>query len=256
MIDLAPHNPYSLVIADPVVARAGLRGAGVERLAGMAGVGAVLSDYLRPRDEPQAGWAETPAGVVWPEGGRGVGRARRDLSRWSGLRRPVIVGLSAPTVGQLRALLDELDAEAHPALALDLTHVASSESAGELVAAVRQVWQKPLLAELPIDGPPLAALAGALAAADALILGRAGRALAGAAPVAGRLVGPAAHPMLLFALRTLAQHTAQPLLVAAGGPDQAVAVLAGGASAVLLDTALWHSPDLAARVAAISPHER
>ncbi|HYF62834.1 MAG TPA: hypothetical protein VD886_08455 [Herpetosiphonaceae bacterium] len=246
MIDLAPHNPYSLTIAHPVVARAGLRGAGVERLAGIEGVGAVLSDYLHPRDEPQASWAETPAGVIWPEGGRGVGRARRDLPRWSGLRRPVIVGLCASTAGQLLALLDELDAEAHPALALDLTHVASSEAAREMVAAVRQGWQKPLLAELPIDGPPLPALAGALAEADALILGWAGRALAG--PVAGRLVGPAAHPALLFALRSLAQHTEQPLLVAAAGLNQAFEVLEGGASAALLDIALWHSPDLITRI--------
>jgi dihydroorotate dehydrogenase (NAD+) catalytic subunit len=250
MIDLAPHNPYSLTIAHPVVARAGLRGAGVERLSGSEGVGAVLSDYLHPRDEPQGAWAAAPAGVVWPEGGRGIGRARRDLGRWAGLRRPVIIGLSAPTVGQLRPLLAELDGEAHPALALDLTHVASGESARELVAATRLDWQKPLLAELPVDGPPLPALAAALGEVDALILGRGARSLAGL--VAGRLAGPAAHPTLMFALRSLRQHTTQPLIVAAANLAEARAVLAAGASAVLLDTGLWTSADLAARVAAIS----
>ena len=251
MLDLAPHNPYSLLVRHPVVARAGLRGAGIERLAHADGVGAILSDPLLRHDEPTGAWQATPAGVLWPNGGRSIGRARRDLARWGVIRRPVIVALQAASAAQLRELLRELDAEAHPAMCLDLTSIADPDTVRELVVAARQDWLKPILAELPLESSlPLLAV---LDDVDALVIARGGVALGSAAanPVLGRVVGPAIHPMLLAATQRLREHTAKPLIIGAARSEHAAALLAGGATAVLLDVGLWHTPDLAMQVAEV-----
>jgi hypothetical protein len=250
MFDLAPHNPYSLPLRWPCVARAGLRGAGVERLATTDGIGAIVSDILWHSSQPAAQWHETPAGVLWPAGGRSISQARRDLARWAELKRPVIVALRAESPQQMREMLAELDPEAHLALLLDLTQVAAANAAQELVAAARRDWRKPLLAEIALDGPPLPALLAALREVDALVLARGSRAVAGAATVAeGRIVGPAAHPALLAGTRTIASLSEKPLLASAATSAEAQAIRRAGAAAVLLDVGLWHNPELAAQLA-------
>ncbi|MBA3469127.1 MAG: hypothetical protein H0T53_05730 [Herpetosiphonaceae bacterium] len=249
MFDLAPHNPYSLPLRWPCVARAGLRGAGIERLAASEGVGAIVSDLLWSVAQPSAQWQETPAGVLWPAGGRSISQARRDLARWAELKRPVVVAIHAESAQQIRAMLAELDHEAHQALLLDMTAVVAANAAQELVAAARRDWRKPLLAEIALDGPPLPALIAALSAVDALVLGRGSRGVAGAAGLAeGRIVGPAAHPTLLAGTRTIASLTDKPLLAGAATRAEAQAVRQAGAAAVLLDVGLWHNPDLAAQL--------
>ncbi len=249
MFDLAPHNPYSLPLRWPCVARAGLRGAGIERLAATDGVGAIVSDVLWPTAQPAAAWHETPAGLLWPAGGRSLGQARRDLARWAELKRPVIVAIHAESGQQVRALLAELDPESHQALLLDLTLVGGASAAAELVAAARRDWRKPLLAEIALDGPPLPALIAALGGVDALVLGRGSRAVAGPSLAEGRIVGPAAHPLLLAGVRTLAGLTDKPLLAGAATSAEAQAMRTAGAAAVLLDVGLWHNPELAAQIA-------
>lgn len=254
MFDLAPDNPYSLPLRWPVLARAGLRGAGVVRLAGTEGVGAVISDVLLPHAQPPVTWHETPAGMLWPDaGGRSIRQARHDLVRWAALNRPVVVAFRAAAPAQLQPMLAELDPEAHPALLLDLTAIPDAATAGELVAAARRAWRKPLLAELPFDGPPLLPLVDALGDVDALLLGRGSRAVAGHNPlVDGRLVGPAVHPMILAATLRLAAHTPKVVISAAATWAEARALLAAGAAAVLLDVGLWHNPDLAAHIASLA----
>ena len=249
VFDLAPHNPYSLPLRWRCVARAGLRGAGIERLAATEGVGAVVSDVLWPMAQPASSWHETPAGVLWPFGGRGIGQARRDLARWSELKRPIIVALQAESSLQVRQMLGELDPEAHGAVLIDLTAVQTAAAAQELAAAARRDWRKPLLAEIAPDGPPLPALVAALDAVDALVLGRGSRAVAGEPLAEGRIVGPAAHPLLLAGTRTIAGLTEKPLLTAAATYAEALAILQVGAAAALLDIGLWRDPELAARIA-------
>ncbi len=238
MIELAPRNPYGLALSAPIVARAGLDGAGIDRLANLAGVGAVLSDPLSATSTTWPAWEATPAGVIWPSGGRSIQRARRELPHWSRRGSPILVTLLATTPAEASELLDELDPEAHPGLVLDLTATTTVATAEALLSTVRRYWVAPLLVECPIDGPALADLVPALAAADALLLARGPRALGQHSH--GRLVGPAAEPLIAAAAQTVRQLTRQPLLVGASTAAGAHVAWSLGADALVIDVALWH----------------
>lgn len=249
MIELAPHNPYGLAVQTPILARAGIEGAGVERLANTDGIGAVISDPLGAAEYARADWQELPAGVLWPDQQRRIERARRDRRQWSRVRVPVIVALVATDAIRLHDLLAEIDDDQHAALLLDLTPLADRSVAAELIQIVRRRWLQPLLIEVATDQ----AWAVDLAAIDAVVLARGPRAAVVQHNdlVSGRGVGPATHPLLLAALGKFVPGE-HPVIAGAATVAHAQTLLAHGATAVLLDVGLWHTPDLAVQIAAHS----
>lgn len=244
MLDLAPRNPYGLTVASPLLARAGLRGAGVDKLLHLPQVGAVLSDPLRHRQHQQRGFVPIPAGVLHPAGGRSITQAQRDLGRWNNASKPVIVAIQPQTPTELRDLLKMLDQETTTAVLLDVSEV-DEPTATTLIQTTRKQWERPLLVECALDQPIASIVNACNASIDALVFARGPR---GAAHVdgttsTGRMIGYAIDPLSLSILLSLREITTLPLISGAATESHATTLLQSGATAVLVDVGLWLNPD-------------
>ena len=125
---------------------------------------------------------------------------------------------------------------------------------GDAVAAVRLVRTetlRPILVMLHPDEPLLAqAQAVVDAGADALVVSTPPQAAAATDGWDGFLIGPAALPLMLRALRDLAELDVP--RIALGGiatPEAARAALAAGATALMLDAARWGDLGAGTRIA-------
>src|SRR5215216_7382643 len=100
-IDLAPHNPYGLSLASPVLTAAGCFGYGVEyaRAVDFATIGAIVtrSTTLQRRRAQAPRLLETPAGVLATGGWPNPGLARvldRFAPAWATWNTPVILSVA------------------------------------------------------------------------------------------------------------------------------------------------------------------
>ena len=244
-IELALQNPYGLRLTSRVLARAGLRGAGIERLAGWKDVGAVLSDPLTVRNWGGGLPSSTPAGVVWYAGGRAIRRVRQDLQRWAG--RSILPVLMPFDRAEAVELLQSCEDAEPMALVLDCSELAELQRIREIIRTVRERWLPPLLVELALDAP-FVELWSLLNTVDALIIARGPRAVAGSPPREGRLVGPAIEPLMHALTQQLHERGSPSLVIGAATAEGAQQALALGAAAVVLDTGLWVEPTLAEQI--------
>lgn len=263
MIDLAPHNPYGLELATPLVAAAGSLGYGPEyaRLLNLGGpaterkLGALITrtTTLQPqRARPLPRLIETPAGLLYSGVEHNPGLryvVERYAPVWAHWHLPVIVsiaGADAAECAEAATLLEMVEGIAGIELPLDVMAIHSAAQCRALVTQVRAATPWPLLVKLPGDSQRPVALAEAAvkAGADALTLIGG---VAGVAPdpvsgelVHGRVGGPAIRPQALAVLTAVAQAVEVPLVGGGGIMDAAdvQAFLATGAQAVALGTAL------------------
>lgn len=211
--------------------------------------------------------AETDVGMLNAIGlaNPGLQRFRADvLPRLGALGVPVWVsvgGFSAVDYARSCTSLDTCDGVATLELNLSCPNVAEpADGVAELVAASRGATSKPLYAKLSAAVPDIGAVAAAAAAAGAhgLSLVNTLRGLAlherSLAPVLataiGGLSGPALRPLALAAVYACYRSTPLPI-VGIGGVEtgrHALELIACGASAVALGTALFSDPDAPARV--------
>jgi dihydroorotate dehydrogenase (NAD+) catalytic subunit len=277
MIDLAPQNPYSLTLDTPLVAAAGALGYGVEvaRSLGLGqasaehGLGAIITRTTTLRAQrvrPLPAFVETPAGLValgleHNPGLRAV--QERYAPIWAAWERlPVIVSVAGAAARDVADLAGELEliepgAIAGVEVALALCGALDVAAAERLSRAVRKALMLPLLVKLPIDAPDLIDLARAAeaAGADALVVGDGPLAavmLPDGVVCEGRLSGPAVRPLALRAVAAVCAAVGVPVIGCGGvvaAPD-AQALLAVGARAVALDTALLNDQRAAARIGA------
>lgn len=243
MLDLAPHNPYGLEIATPFVARAGLRGAGVDKLVAMPQVGAVIGDPLLRRAQAQSGFVPIPAGLLYPNGGRSIHHAQRDLERWNHAPKPIIPTIQPHTSNDIRELLDALDPESTPALVLDLT-AWHEPTITNMVQQVRAVWERPILVECACDQPIAAWLAPNADTIDAVLVARGCHATMqwNGTLHTGRMIGATIQPTLLHALAQV-DTLAVPFLIGASTVDHGIIALQRGATALVCDVGLWVNPN-------------
>lgn len=254
MIELAPHNPYGLTIASPVMAAAGSLGdvVGVARWLGLQrsdadhGLGAIISSTVTMsgrRGQPQL--LATPAGTLYHHGGfsLSVRQVRERLApRWATYHVPILVSLAGPDAAAVASELNDTPGIAGFELALPaLTTV----EAAQRVSAVRQATVLPLLVRLPGELPDPVAVTTACAAAGADALALIGG-MPGCIPqpsgelMYGRLGGPAIFPIALRIVASVAT-TVQVPVIGMGGvttPAHAQAMLRAGARAVALASAL------------------
>jgi dihydroorotate dehydrogenase (NAD+) catalytic subunit len=270
MIDLAPNNPYSLELATPVVAAAGILGYGVEvaRQLGLAqrgaahGLGAIVTRTTTPRARrarPLPALHEAPAGLIYTGLAHNPGlRAVRErfAPAWASWELPVILSVaaeSAPELADALADLEMVEGVRGVELALGPMGAATPADVTRLVGAARAATPLPLLARLPGHAPDLVAVAQAAAAAGAdalsLIDGLPARIPGGAE---GLLCGPALRPLALRAVAAVCAAVELPVVGGGGvaGPADARALLESGAAAVALGSALVVDLRAAARVAA------
>ncbi|MEI8308158.1 MAG: dihydroorotate dehydrogenase [Chloroflexales bacterium] len=274
MIDLAPHNPYALTIASPIIAAAGSLGYGVEvaRHLGLGarpathGLGALVtrSTSLRPRKaRPLPEIIETPAGLLYRGWTHNPGLwivCERFAPIWATWDLPVVVSLwgdSTAELAEAAALLEGVEGVMGVELPLAAHGALTPEAAGRLVAALRQATRLPLIVKLPGQAPDILALARAAVThgADTLALIDG---LPAVAPlldgslVEGRLCGPAIAPLALALVSAVCAEVAVPVIGIGGVRDAAGvrAMRAAGATAVGLGSALLTDLRTGARIAA------
>ncbi len=263
---------------NPVMTAAGCTGSGreISRYVDLTGLGGVVTrSVTRDRVEgPGRRIVETPSGLLFSAAAAGPGvdhflatelpwllqtEARvlvsvrgHSLEEYAELARRVG---DTPGIAALEVVLDAPprgDAPSHDPVAM----------AGRIVGVVRREAARgvPVLVKLTPGHAPLPALAVAVAdsGADAVVV-------AGTPPgtsydphtlgaaVRGHLVGPAVLPLTLHAVTEVVTALPDMTIVAAGGVcsgRDAAALLAAGASAVQIGTALLREPAAAARIVA------
>jgi dihydroorotate dehydrogenase (NAD+) catalytic subunit len=254
MIDLAPHNPYGLTLASPVIVAPGCVMSWRELDPALVGAAATRVAIAHGVDERPIRWGAVPAGVVIER--LPTIRLRTllqgEASRWTRATVPVLLTLRG-TPDELAEMSDRLE-PLESLAGLIVQPVGSSEACADGVAAVRDRTALPILVLLPpvIEAPNIAAIVEA--DADALIVGAYPSAAAstGDALVEGSLIGPALAPWTLHALHKTRSATDVPLIALGGiaSADVARHCLAAGASALMIDGALHGDPMLPQRIAA------
>lgn len=251
-IDLAPRHKTGLPLRSPILLACGSAGYGiVPPFVDAAALGAVVTLPLGARANPAPPeFAQTHAGVVVAHGGPAAARAalRHWGSRWKRADPPVVARVQGDSVDDLVECAETLE-EVREIAALEWRADAlPPQDAGQALARLRAASEKPLLVQVPL----FHAVAYCEAVgewADALVVGAPPEGSAWL-PDEGRWISGETHgagifPLVLQALRELKDV---PLpMVALGGihtPEQAAQAMLAGASAVMLDTALFRSPDL------------
>lgn len=262
MLDLAPHNPYGLRLSSPILTAAGCFGYGVEyaRSVDFSHIGAIVtrSTSLRGRRGGRRQLIETPAGLLlagaWPDPGLGY-VLDHYAPTWAGWSTPVIlsiVGANSEEYAALAAALEGIEGIA----GVELNLAAHAEHAARITAAVRAATQLPILAKLPHGDIAQLGRAVADAGADVVTLFAPLRGSA-ADPdtgemIQGDLVGPATRPLVLAALADAVTRLHTPIVACggAGNAGDARQLLAAGATAVQLGSALLVNPLAAAQAGA------
>ncbi len=198
----------------------------------------------RPR-KPASGtrWVDVPAGALLHSGYPNPGfRQSVDLyaDAWAQSPLPVIVHLLAETPAEIARRIIQLETlENIQAVEIGFPEQVSAVEAAEVIAAA--FGELPVLARLSLGAAVGLAEACYQAGAAAISLGPPrGAAMGNQGFVSGRMIGPAAFPLALQAVRQFAGM--QIPVIAAGGvytQQQADAVRQAGALAVQLDLALW-----------------
>ncbi len=252
VIELAPTNVNGLPITTPVIVAPGCSGA--LRWSASEQIGAVATDVAvlaSPRTGP-ARLGLTPAGIVFERlpSIKFDALLRSERRRWSRSPVPILLTLrgTADDLIEMATRLETVEGVAGLVLLVRDLFV------DQAVALVRGVTTLPLLQVLPftpqIDEVAVAVVA---AGADALVLCGYPPAAApsGDEIVSGLLVGPALAPWTLRALELVKHAVDVPLIAWGGVADAAITrqCLRAGASAVMIDGALYGDPFAVQRVA-------
>ncbi|MBO9336091.1 MAG: dihydroorotate dehydrogenase, partial [Roseiflexus sp.] len=152
-VDLAPDNPYGLLLRTPVLTAAGCFGFGIEyeRTVPVECLGAIVtgSISLRGRNAlPPLRLIETPAGVLSVGTWRnpGLKRVLREYAPvWRTWKTPIILSVAADH-SDVAAALEGIEGIA----GLEITFGDELIAAARTVAAVRAVTLLPLLVKLPL----------------------------------------------------------------------------------------------------------
>ncbi len=166
---------------------------------------------------------------------------RRYSRQWALQPLPVWVHLLVQHAGELEAMLRLLEGRAGVAgVEVGLATEMSLQEAEAITAAA--IGELPLIVRLPLERALELAHPVIQAGASAISLGPPRGALLSAEgkPIAGRLYGPALFPLALEMVKSLVEKGVT--VIGAGGvyqPGDVEAMLAAGAIAVQVDTALW-----------------
>lgn len=259
-VELAPRHKVGLLLATPVMLAAGVAGFG-DALASpldRAALGGLVTAPVtrRPARGPRPRVDELAGGLLWSRGGwnPGLRAVLRDFAPlWRRSATPVVVHLGAQEPEEVAALAGALENTAGVAgLELDV------EDAGPGVAAVwaaRAASDLPLLVRIPLHAGDELVKALHDTPMDALVVAQPPAGLpAGSAANdrrLGALHGPLLAPLVAARVARLAGWAQTPL-VACGGihsAQDALALLAAGATAVQIDSAVWVDPWLPGKIA-------
>jgi dihydroorotate dehydrogenase (NAD+) catalytic subunit len=279
MIELAFGHKLGLSVTSPVLLAGGAIGLGDAMPPGLdlAQLGAVVLGPLRR--QPSAGappprMAEAPGLAIIADGlqNRGLSAALKRYARqWSRMACPVVVQLADTELRALAAVAGQI-ATIENVAGFEL--LAPSAVAGRgsvaqwLTQAVRVLAQEsdlPVWVKLPLAQAVPLGHAAVEAGAAALVVGQPPIGTLPYAPtdgltslaaestlISGPLYGPTVFPLVMTTLIELAHQALPTLLIGCGGihtVTQAHQLLAAGATAIQLDSALWIEPGLPQQLA-------
>jgi dihydroorotate dehydrogenase (NAD+) catalytic subunit len=233
-IDLAPHNPYGLTVRSAVLGRCGGFGAGIDRLANLSNLGAIITDPLGTRDQAIQ-LIPTPGGLLYRSSTRTWRRAQRDAAHWQTLDLPVLLCLQPRSIQDLQELLRNLHEGEWAAVLLDLEQSSELNHLARWCELLRNQWEAPLLIQVATD--QISQLNSIPQMIDGLVLGSGPRAKHESHY--GRLVGPAIEPLLGWGLERLRELTEKPLICSAPSLASINTLPAIGAQAIIFDSLLW-----------------
>lgn len=264
MIELASQNPYGLSLQSPLIAAAGALNFGgeVARQLGFHtpnanhGLGALVTRTVT--FEPRHGrprLTETPAGLLYSGYEQNPGlRAvlQRYPALWLKWNLPVILSLGGPDLLACVEAIEGYDGISAIEIHLASCGLSEPNATEQLLRQVRAASLLPLIVKLPADGPSVAlAQAAQVAGADAVALLDG---LPASAPdgTEGYLGGPAIRPLALARVREVCTAVDLPVIGIGGitRPADVAAMLAAGASAVGLASALIGNLERASELAA------
>ncbi len=262
MIDLAPRNPYGLPLRSPVIVAPGCAVASRDLDPALIGALATRTAVLQVTHEEasvthvhqpltQARWGVAPASVVFRHlpAVRFRSLAQAEARRWARSPVPIILSVrgSAAELAPIAAQLESCEGIA--GVLIDAPE--SGDGRAKAIAAVRDHSALPILVLLESAAEADALVA---AGADALVACAypRGTGLSQDGPVDGVVVGPATLPRTLATLRQLRLSVDAPLVALGGVADESLAhaCLAAGATAVMIDGALYGDPAAPRRIAA------
>jgi len=286
MIELAPAHKYGLSLPTPVMPAAGTFGYGdaYRDLVESDVLGAIVTNpiSLRPRMAARGQRLAVRGGHFIVHTGlpnSGVRTIIRQYRKyWERSNVPIIPHLIATTPGETsRAAVQLSAARGVGGIELGLAENTSEEQAVDLLHAAQEGSGLPIIARVPFGRvealAPLLAEAGAealtLTAPPRAVLPIASETLGGGTSddvceptgneavrfMRGRLYGPALFPLLLDTLARWATPGPEKLhvpIIACGGiasPEDALACISLGATAVQVDAQLWRNPALLAQIA-------
>ncbi len=260
MIELPRPGKDSVVVQNPVMPAAGMLGydgTAYRDVIDLGKLGALVTTPLtwKPRRAARGPRVvPIPSGVLIHTGlpNPGVARAIKQYAgRWAGSVVPVIVHLAATTpedVAHAAAALDRVEAVA--GIELGLHDSVAPADVINLVGAVLDNTQRPLLVRVPLHNALALALAAQEAEAGGVVVASPPRGTARDSAsgqlVGGRIFGPWLHTLTLRAVGQVARALDIPVIGSGGAhsADDAREFIAAGAVAVQIDTLAWTQPHL------------
>lgn len=257
MLDLAPVHKTGLAIKSPLMVGGGAFGFADEygAMIDLSRVGALITNPItfkprRPAAEPAvlpfAGGVLVHTGLPNP----GIGAAIRTYEKkWDRLGTAVIVHLAATNPEETLSCVQRLESvEAVQGIALGFRDEAPLAEAQAIIRAAAQRARQPVLVILPHGRATAWARMAERAGAHVLVATAPPRGSvrhpASGEWVRGRLYGAALLPQTLQLLRDLKLQTSLPIIGAGGVHTKAdlQSVRQAGATAALIDSAVWVSP--------------
>ncbi len=281
-VQLAPHNPRGLLLANPVMTASGTFGYGTEydHLFDIQSLGAIVckGTTLEPRaGNPLPRIAEFPGGILNAIGLQNIGveaLIQEKAPVWAAWQVPVIVNIAGNTVEQYALMAEKLDnVPGISGLEVNIScpNVKSggvefgttAAGAALVTAAVRKATTLPVWVKLTPNTADVIGIARAVveAGADALVLINTLKGLAidikTRRPVLGNITGglsgPALKPVALRIVYEVSAVLPHIPIIGSGGiltAEDAIEFFMAGATAVQIGTANLIDPAAPARITA------
>ena len=272
-VQLTPKHPRGLLLANPVMTASGTFGYGTEfsHLFDIQKLGAIVckGTTLEPRDgNPQPRLVETASGLLNSIGLENIGvnnLIKEKAPIWADWRVPVIVNIAGETVEEYASLAERLDGIAGiSGLEVNIScpnikaggaeFGVNTDSATEVVRAVRKATSLPLLVKLTPNTSDITMVASTVAeaGADALSLINTLKGMAVdidkrrpvLGNIAGGLSGLAIKPVALYMVYEVAGAVDIPVIGCGGiiTASDALEFIMAGASAIQVGTASFKNP--------------
>jgi dihydroorotate dehydrogenase (NAD+) catalytic subunit len=272
-VQLAPHHPDGLILANPVMAASGTLGYGIEysELVDIQKLGAVVCKgiTLKPRSgNPQPRLIETECGLLNSVGLENIGvdaLIKDKAPVWTGWRVPVIVNIAGETVDeyvQVAAKLAGTPGITGIELNISCPNISvggmefglTPQAAAQVTSAVRKATTLPLIVKLTPNVTDIKEIALVVedSKADAICLINTVKAMAidinerkpCLGNITGGLSGPVIKPIALYMVYEVAKVVHIPVIGCGGiaSAEDALEFIMAGASAIQVGTANLTNP--------------